>query len=118
MSDDSSAQGDSVLLTAFGVQRAHFPLVVVGHAGPIDVVEVFVLEGEEIVIPINGPPDAIMHGLVAVRVEVEKTKVEHARGSILNSPQKCLVDERCAIPSPPHAIGVKRVLYPEVRIPC
>ena len=49
-------------------------------SGPIDVIEILVLEGEEVVVPVDGAPQAIAHRLVAVCVEVEDAEIKKAAG--------------------------------------
>ena len=74
------------------------PLVVPRDALPIEVVEVFVFEGKKIVVPVDGPADAIVHRLVAVCVEVENAEIQRTKRFVFNPPQKSLVGPRCAVP--------------------
>mmetsp|Transcript_129161 Transcript_129161/g.414032 ORF Transcript_129161/g.414032 Transcript_129161/m.414032 type:complete len:324 (+) Transcript_129161:184-1155(+) len=113
MSDYGPAQCYSMLLPPLGMQGTHLPLVVVRNTRPIDVIEVLVLEGKKVVVPINRPPDAIVHGLVAMRMEVEDPEVKNATRLVLEPPKQGLVNEGGTIPPPPHAVGVEGVLDAE-----
>eukprot|EP00428_Durinskia_dybowskii_P022657 CAMPEP_0170206842 /NCGR_PEP_ID=MMETSP0116_2-20130129/2989_1 /TAXON_ID=400756 /ORGANISM="Durinskia baltica, Strain CSIRO CS-38" /LENGTH=178 /DNA_ID=CAMNT_0010457281 /DNA_START=290 /DNA_END=826 /DNA_ORIENTATION=+ len=113
MSDDGPPKRRSMLLAALRVQCAQFPLIIGRHANPIDVVKILMLEREEVVIPIDRPPNAVVHRLVPMSVKVEQTKVEHARRAILEPPEESFVHQCRAIPPPPNAIGIKGMLYPE-----